>query len=166
VTMSVLVLGTASLFGTRAKNTVTTRRGTLTTRTRDEVAEYVQARVPSGEQILIYPYEPTYYYLTRTYNPTGYEYYQPGMHTKAQALDLLSELKSHPPRVVLYELGFAGHIRNSWPNTQARDLISDPVADYIVREYRVCTSLTSAASNDCIGRFQFLFMIRKDLACP
>jgi 4-amino-4-deoxy-L-arabinose transferase-like glycosyltransferase len=166
VTMSVLVLGTASLFGTRAKNTVTTRRGTLTTRTRDEVAEYVQARVPSGEQILIYPYEPTYYYLTRTYNPTGYEYYQPGMHTKAQALDLLSELKSHPPRVVLYELGFAGHIRNSWPNTQARDLISDPVADYIVREYRVCTSLTSAASNDFIGRFQFLFMIRKDLACP
>ncbi len=84
------------------------------------------------------------------------------MHTREQSLDMLSQLKARPVRAVLFELGFAEHIRNSWPNTQARDLASDPVADYIAREYRVCAALNSAISNN----FHFLFMVRRDLTCP
>jgi 4-amino-4-deoxy-L-arabinose transferase-like glycosyltransferase len=166
ITISVLILGTASLFGTRAKNETMTRRGTITTRTRDQIAEYVQQRVGAGEPIFIYPYEPTYYYLTNTQNVTSYEFYQPGMHTQEQALEILSQLKSRPPRVILWELGFSGHIRNSWPNTPAKALVNDPVSEYIVRNYETCASLNSAASNDFIGSFQFLFMVPKSVTCP
>jgi hypothetical protein len=140
--------------------TLATRRGLVNTPTKETVIEHVQAHVAPGERILVYPYMPLFYYLTGTYSPTSFEYYQPGMHTREQSLDLLSQLKVHPVRVVLFELGFADHIRYSWPNTQARDLASDPVADYIAQEYRPCAYLESAPN------FHFLFMVRKDSVCP
>jgi hypothetical protein len=166
LTISLLCLGAALLLRARPNNTISTRRGTVNTPSEDKVIKYVQKHVSAGERILVYPYEPTYYYLTGTYSSTNYEFYQPGMHTHEQALDLLKQLKAEPTRVVLYDLGFAGHVRNSWPNTPADDLVRDPVADYIASEYQVCASLSSAASNDSVGSFQFLFMIRKPLACP
>jgi len=39
-------------------------------------------------------------------------------------------------------------------------ITTDPVADYILREYYSCETLQSASKS------QFLFMIRKDLPCP
>jgi 4-amino-4-deoxy-L-arabinose transferase-like glycosyltransferase len=141
-------------------HTLVTRRGVVNTPVKDMVIERVQSHVAPGERILVYPYGALLYYLTGTYSPTSFEYYQPGMHTREQAMDMLSQLKAHPVRVVLYEPAFAEHIRDSWPNTQARDLASDPVADYIAHEYRSCASLDSTAT------FHFLFMVRKDLVCP
>ncbi|PYX46283.1 MAG: hypothetical protein DMG83_07795, partial [Acidobacteria bacterium] len=49
-----------------AKNRVNTRHGAIATRSEDTVINYVQARVPVGEQILVYPYLPLYYYGRRT----------------------------------------------------------------------------------------------------
>jgi dolichyl-phosphate-mannose-protein mannosyltransferase len=140
--------------------TLVTRRGVVHTQERDTVIEQIQAHVAPGERILAYPYASLIYYMTGTYSPTSFEYYQPGMHTREQAMDMLSQLKAHPVRVVLYEPSFAEHIRDSWPNTPARDVASDPVADYIAHEYRRC------ASADTPANFYFLFMVRKDLACP
>jgi len=39
-------------------------------------------------------------------------------------------------------------------------ITTDPVADYILREYHNCETLLSASKS------RFLFMIRKDLSCP
>jgi hypothetical protein len=132
----------------------------------DQVVQYVQDRVPGGERILVYPYEPTYYYLTATYSPIRYEFFQPGMNTEAQALSIVSELQNHPVRIVLYQADFAEHVRRSWPNTPERALRDDVVGAYIRNEYRSCATLNSAASLNAAGNFRFLFMIRKDLTCP
>ena len=164
--VSLLTMGTALLVRTRANNHLITRRGPITTQLRDDLAPYIERHVPAGEQILIYPYQPTYYFLTRTNNPTRYEYYQAGMHTSAQLENMLSDLRAHPVRVVLYDPSFADHIRVSWPNTPPSALASDAVADYIAREYRMCKWLDSAASLGSPEHFRFLFMIRKDLPCP
>jgi hypothetical protein len=82
------------------------------------------------------------------------------MHTQEQARELLTQLEARPVRLVLYESGFGEHIRTSWPNTQASDLARDPVADYIVREYKPCDSLSSAAD------FRFLLMVPRTTSCP
>jgi hypothetical protein len=159
--LSLLAMGMPMLIAAAGPHyTLVTRRGVVNTPKKVTVVPHVQAHVAPGERILVYPYMPLLYYLTATYSSTSFEYYQPGMHTREQSLDFLSQLKAHPVRVVLFELGFADHIRDSWPNTQARDLASDPVADYIVHEYRPCAYLDSAPN------FHFLFMVRKDLACP
>ncbi len=160
LSMSLLALAAELLFSTRSDNGVVTRRGAITTQGRDTVIEYVQAHVAPGERILIYPYQSAYYYLTQTYSPTRFDFYQPGMHTKQQMNEILSGFSVHPTRVVLYEPSFADHIHDSWPNTPASALIRDPMADYIVREYRICTTLSSP------DNWHFLFMVRRGLPCP
>ena len=158
--LSLLAMSTVLLLrATGSCFTLETRRGAVSTPIKDHIVEAIQAQTIPGDRILSYPYSSMLYYLTQTSGPTVFDYYQPGMHTREQASDLLWQLRSHPPNVVVYELGFSTHIRESWPNTQAIDLASDPVADYIVREYRYCSTVDSAAN------FHFLMMVRKDLSC-
>ena len=124
--------------------------------TRDPVIEYVQGHVAPAEQILIYPYQSTYYYLTETYSPTRFDFYQPGMHTVQQLQEMLADFSAHPTRVVLYEPAFASHIHEAWPNTPPSAFAHDAMADYIMREYRECITLSS----------QFLLMVHRDVTCP
>ena len=140
--------------------TVLTRRGAVNTPQKDRVIDSIQAHSAAGDRILSYPYSSMLYYLTATYSSTSFEYLQPGMHTQEQAQDLLTQLEEHPVRLVLYEPGFGEHIRTSWPNTKASDLARDVVADYIVRKYKPCASLSSAAD------FRFLLMVPRATSCP
>ena len=156
LSMSLLAMAAHLLFQTRADHSVVTRRGSVTMKTKDTAIEYVQTHVAPGERILIYPYQSTYYYLTQTYSPTRFDFYQPGMHTDQQLQEMLTEFSAHPTRVVLYEPAFAEHIHEAWPNTPASAFARDAMADYIMREYRGCITLSS----------QILFMVRRDLACP
>ena len=142
-----------------APNKLTTRRGVLTTPEKDTVVEYVQQHVGLGETILVYPYLPLYYYLTATFSPTRHDYFQPGMNTGEQSQEMLTQLMSRPVRVVVFESSFAEKIPNSWPGTPLNAIANDPVADYILREYRSCKILKSP------GNWSFLFMVRKDLGC-
>jgi hypothetical protein len=143
-----------------APNKLATRRGVITTPERDTVVEYVQQRVAPGETILVYPYLPLYYYLTGTFSNTRHDYFQPGMNTGEQSREMLSQLLSRPVRVVVFETSFAEKIPNSWPGTPLTAIAHDHVADYILREYRSCKILKSPSE------WRFLFMVRKDLACP
>jgi len=143
-----------------ARNQVRTRRGVVNVPARDTVAEYLQAHVAAGEKILVYPYLPLYYYLTDTFSPTRYEYFQPGMHTPQQAQEMLAELAAARVPVVLFEASFWEKVPTSWPGTPVSAIARDPVAHYIQGEYRACKILNSPAE------WKFLFMVRKDLACP
>ena len=158
--MSLLTLGAELFFSTRMGNSVVTRRGAISTEGRDTVIGYVQAHVSPEEQILIYPYQSTYYYLTQTSNPTSFDFYQPGMHTDEQLHKMIEQFVAHPTRVVLYQPGFPDRIHKAWPNTPQAAWAHDPMAEYIVREYRECTTLTSPSN------WTFLFMVRRDHACP
>jgi 4-amino-4-deoxy-L-arabinose transferase-like glycosyltransferase len=155
------MFGLAPLLGARAAhNQVATRRGVVTTGRKDTVIDYVQAHVPAGETIFVYPYLPLYYYLTGTFSPGRYDYFQPGMHTREQAEEIVRELATGRVRVVLFETNFLDKVSNSWPGTPLKAIAADPVADYIARNYRACRVLTSPAE------WRFLFMVRKELVCP
>jgi len=161
VVIALLAFGLVPLVGAgSAANQVATRRGVLKTRGKDTVIDYVQAHVPAGETILVYPYLPLYYYLTGTFSPGRYDYFQPGMHTKEQADEIIAELASRRVRVVLFETSFAEKIPDAWPETPMGAIAKDRIADYISHNYRPCTGLASPAG------WRFLFMIRKDLVCP
>ena len=143
-----------------AHDQIQTRRGVIKVSAPDTVVEYVQAHVAAGQQILVYPYLPLYYYLTATANPTRYEYFQPGMHTPQQAEQMLAQIKASKVPVVLFQPSFWEKIPTSWPGTPIGAIARDPIADYIQREYRMCRILNSPDD------WKFLFMVRKDLACP
>ena len=143
-----------------AREHIQTRRGVVQVPARDTVLEYTQANVAAGEKILVYPYLPLYYYLTDTSAPTRYEYFQPGMHTPQQAEEMLRDITAARVPVVLFESSFWEKIPTSWPGTPLSAIVRDPIADYIQHEYRVCQILNSPDD------WKFLYMVRKDLACP
>jgi 4-amino-4-deoxy-L-arabinose transferase-like glycosyltransferase len=160
LTMSLLAIGAEALFQGATGKPIPTRRGVVTMVKDDQVIPRIQDYAVAGEKILVYPYLSTYYYLTQTYSPTRYEFYQPGMHTFEQLDEMVRDFSAHPTRLVLYEPGFVEHIHEAWPNTPAVALVRDPMADYIVRAYHSCGSLTTS------GEWHFQFMLRNDLPCP
>jgi hypothetical protein len=148
------------LAATGAQNLIQTRRGVIETSVKDTVVEYVQAHVPGGQEVLVYPYLPLYNYLTATRSPSRYDYFQPGMNTRDQAQEIVTSLQSHEARVVLFEPGFSHKFASSWPGTPLNAIANDPVADYIVRNYRVCQVLNSASN------WRFEYMVRREETCP
>ena len=161
VVIALAAFGLPPLFNaTGASDRITTRRGEVSTRTHDDVIEYVQAKVPGRKTILVYPYLPLYYYLTATQSPGPHDYFQLGMHTTEQSAEIVRELATGRVDEVLFEPNFADKVAHSWPGTPLAAIASDPAADYIARHYHPCKDLTSG------GGWQFLFMVRKELACP
>ena len=148
------------LAATGARNQIQTRRGKITTGEKDTVIEYVQAHVAPGQEMLVYPYLPLYNYLTATRGPSPYDYFQPGMNTSDQAEQIITSLKSHQIRAVLFEPWFSDKFSNSWPATPLSAIANDPVADYIVRNYHVCRLLNSASD------WRFEYMVQKGVTCP
>jgi hypothetical protein len=161
LSISLLAMGAQGfVFQALSREKVLTRRGVVSMGTRDMVVDYIQAHVPPGEPLLVYPYMATYYYLTETHSPTRFEFSQPGMHTYEQMQLMTEEFSAHPTQFVVYEPAFPDHIHDSWPNTPAEALARDPLGSYIAHNYRPCATLTGATS------WHFLFMARRDLACP
>lgn len=136
-----------------------TRRGTIRVEHKSETIEFIQAHFPPGSSLLVYPYLPFYSFLTRTFSPLPYDYLQPGMHTREQFEEGAARLKTLRPGAVLYEPDFIGKIPTAWPRTSLTRIVQDPVADFIVENYRVC------AAFDRESRSPLLLMVRKDLPC-
>ena len=156
-------LGMAFLVRIRsAKTVIETRRGVVLAKSSDDILAYVQTQVPAGSRILVYPYLPLYYYLTATFSPTSFDYLQPGMHTHQQEQEVIHQVSADRTSVIVFQPSFNDSIAASWPKTSLASLASDPVADYILANYRPCRVLVSAFEWD----WRFVFMVRKDLACP
>ena len=137
-----------------------TRRGKIMVPGKDSVLAFLQEHVAPGEQILIYPYLPIYYYLTNTSNPTSYDYFQPGMHTTEQGAEMIGQLEKRPVRIVLLETSFAEKISNSWPGTRLAAIANDPIGAYLLDHYRTCQNLNTSAG------WKLLVMSPKGSACP
>jgi 4-amino-4-deoxy-L-arabinose transferase-like glycosyltransferase len=155
------MLGFALLMQNLAGNvTIETRRGRVRVAQTDTVIPYLQAHVPEGSRILVYPYLPLYYYLSGTFSPNAYEFIQPGMHTAEDSGEVIARLVSDRTAVVLYEIDFSEKIPRAWPNTPLEFIAHDSVADFIGSHYRPCELLHSPDG------WKFVFMTRTNLACP
>jgi hypothetical protein len=141
------------------ENRIQTRRGVVMTSGKDTVIDYVQAHVRPGTELLVYPYLPLYNYLTETHSPARLDFFQAGMNTAAQAQAIIADVNSRKATAVLFEPAFSEKFANSWPQTPLRDIANDPVADFIIRNYRVCAALTAPAG------WRLQFMVRKGETC-
>jgi 4-amino-4-deoxy-L-arabinose transferase-like glycosyltransferase len=143
-----------------ARFRVETPRGVIRTNEPDTVIDYVQANTVRGEEMLVYPYLPLYNYLTATSSPTRYDFFQPGMNTRLQADEIVSSLSNKKVKAVLFEPWFMEKMSDSWPGTKMEALATDPVADFIARNYRICKLLNSPEG------WRFEYMVLRNTACP
>lgn len=146
-----------------ALDNINARRGTLSTTGKDEVIPYIEARRGPGDQLFVYPYQPLYYYLTATTNPTRFDYIQPGLHSTSQIESAVRELDVNPKVPVLLSASFAEIISVAWPSTPEKIIAApDPMSLYIAKHYRVCRTLNSSIN----GSWTWLYMVRMNTACP
>lgn len=145
-----------------AHHPLQTRRGTLRTGDQDAVVAYVQAHVPTGAKIFVYPYQPLYYYLTGSDNPTSYDFLFEGFNTPAQFGQAAQQLEAdHTPVVLLSPSFFPVVELSAFPGTPLSVVARrDPMVDLIFSRYRPCQILPSAQD------ITYIFMLRKDLVCP
>jgi len=145
-----------------ARHRLETRRGTLKDTYPDTVLSYVQAHLAPGSRVFVYPYQPLYYYLAATSNPTRYDYLQPGLHTPEQFQEVIRELAADRTPVVLFDLTFGEAAATAWPSTPLEILAkNDAVAEYVLSHYRQCDGPLSSEN-----LWLYLYMVRKDLPCP
>jgi 4-amino-4-deoxy-L-arabinose transferase-like glycosyltransferase len=162
VLASSTALGLALVFpALGASHRLETRRGVLRAGAPCDAFDYIQARVPAGETILVYPYAPLYYYLTATYSVSRYDYLQLGMHDSSQFHEALLEIEAAQPRFVLFNPSFIALVPEVFPATSVEALAApDPVADYILAHYRPCRAFWSGGVP-----WHVVFMVRADLGC-
>jgi 4-amino-4-deoxy-L-arabinose transferase-like glycosyltransferase len=143
-----------------ARYRVETRRGVIKIDEPDTIIDYLQANTAPGQEMLIYPYLPLYNYLTATTSPTPYDFFQPGMNTRQQADEIISSLSQKKVQTVLFEPWFMEKMAASWPGTRLEAVASDPVADFIARNYQICKILNSPEG------WQFEYMVMRNTSCP
>jgi len=97
--------------------------------------------------------------LDDTTNPTRFDYFQPGMHTKEQSAELISHLDLQPPSTILLESSFAEKISSAWPGTPLGAIANDPVTGYTSPVPVLCSPPLPAG-------WRFLYMVRNSLSCP
>jgi hypothetical protein len=146
-----------------APDQIHARRGTLSTSGRDDVIPYIEAHRNPGDQLFVYPYQPLYYYLTATTNPTRFDYIQPGLHSHSQVESAIQDLRANPGAPVLLSASFSEIVAIPWPSTPENVLAApDPMSLYIVKHYHTCQALTSTTN----GTWTWLYMVRMNATCP
>jgi 4-amino-4-deoxy-L-arabinose transferase-like glycosyltransferase len=142
-----------------APHRLETRRGSVRLSRPDEVIPYLTRHVASGEKIFVYPQQPLYYFLTATRNPTRFDFLQLGMHSQEEFQQVIAELAADRTKLVIWDLPFnTDTILQGWPATRLETLANDPIKDFILANYRPCTTLRSVD-------FRYVVLVRKDLAC-
>jgi hypothetical protein len=98
--------------------------------------KFLDERVQAGEDIFIYPYGPTYYFLSATTNPTRYSFLQYNYNTPAQYQEVVNVLEEQQIRYVIWDTTFAAKAAVSSPGSQPKsssDLIIEP---YLESRYK------------------------------
>ncbi len=81
------------------------------------VMEKLEARIPQGSTMLVYPYLSGLYSLLDVRNPSRYTFFQPGMMLADDEQRLLEDLERRPPEFIFWQDFPFTDIKRLWPNS-------------------------------------------------
>jgi 4-amino-4-deoxy-L-arabinose transferase-like glycosyltransferase len=97
----------------------------------------LDARIPPGSSLFVYPYLPVLYFLTGGVNPTRYDFLQPGMMTARDGATALRELRAHPPKYVVYFQFSPATFYGIWPHANPRRKRLRPIETWLHLHYHL-----------------------------
>ncbi|MDA0692413.1 MAG: glycosyltransferase family 39 protein [Nitrospinae bacterium] len=68
----------------------------------EEVVNRIEIYTNKGDPILALPLNPVFYFLTDRINPTRYDWILPGMLTPEEEKGMVEQLKTDPPKMIIY----------------------------------------------------------------
>lgn len=90
-----------------------------------------------GEKAFVYPYLPALYFATGLQNPTRYAWLQPGMMAAPDVQRAISDLKTNPPRWVIWHEFTEAYILKNWPSSDRTRLRFPEMESYLQTNYHV-----------------------------
>jgi hypothetical protein len=101
----------------------------------------LNARVAPGEEILVYPYCPSYYFLTQTVNPTRFSILVSGYNTPAEVQEAMRILESGKVNHVLWDLHYKSeNIAFAFPAALHLPDTLAPLETYLRAHYNIIWS--------------------------
>jgi hypothetical protein len=135
---SVCLVGSNLCFAlAEGTHTLETRMGKVAALGQEEELKFLNEHVAPGDEILIYPYCPTLYFLSSTTNPTRYSLLVNNYNTPAQFLEVAAILDRRRVRYVIWDTTLESKAKINFPGSQPtnpRDLIIEP---YLESHYTV-----------------------------
>jgi hypothetical protein len=107
--ISAVCLATFNLFLVLTAQPVATRVGKVAMFGKDPVLNALENNVSPGDELFIYPYCPTYYFLLSAMNPTHYSFLHNGS-TTAEFQSVIHELDEHKVRIVTWDTNFESRV--------------------------------------------------------
>ncbi len=106
--------------------------------------QYVQLNdlltaIKPDENIFVYPYLPSLYFVLGANNPTRYAWLQPGMMGPGDVETALMELQEHPPRWIVWHDFTEAFILKNWPSSGRTKLRFPEMENFFAANYHVST---------------------------
>ncbi len=130
-------LAAFNLFLVLYAHPVATRAGSVAVLKSDPVLTALESRVSSGEEIYVYPYNPIYYFLSGTTNPTRWSGIGYGYNSAADFKEVVRVLDQRRVRHVVWDTQFQEKVKVVFPSMKPPrpdELIIEP---YLESHYRV-----------------------------
>jgi hypothetical protein len=138
ISISSMCLVLSNLLLVLSAHPVETRVGTVNVFKQNSVIEQLNERTVPGEEIFIYPYDPIYYFLSKTRNPIRFSGLMYNYNSKVEFEDVVRTLDQHRVKYVLWDTGFDERVfRLYYPSVKPvrRDtLIVEP---YLESHYKI-----------------------------
>jgi hypothetical protein len=118
-------------------HTTETRVGKVAVLGQEPVLKFLNAHASSGEEVLIYPYSPTYYFLSATTNPTRYSFLTYNYNTPAQFRDAVDVLDRRRVKWVVWDTTLLSRLADTFPGSRPKspnDFIMEP---YLESHYKL-----------------------------
>jgi hypothetical protein len=131
----------------------------ITSQATAETIQTLERTVGSSKTLYVHPYQPFLYALTGTENPTEFAFLFPGMYPPELFDRAVQQLRAERTRFVLLDADWPVNVTRTWPSISAEALASDPVSNYILKNYRLCMVLARE------GAYRYYLMAHKDAHC-
>ena len=97
--------------------------------------ESLEKRIPDGSTLFAFPYLPSLGFAVHARNPIRYAFLQPGMMSKQDEAQALSDLERTPPRFILRQFFPDDQVLHTWPNSDRATLAMASIRQFIERRY-------------------------------
>jgi 4-amino-4-deoxy-L-arabinose transferase-like glycosyltransferase len=105
--------------------------------------ERLERLIPEGSTLFAFPYLPSLGYALHTRNPVRYAFMQPGMMSKQDEAQALSDLERQPPRFILRQFFPDDQVLNIWPSSDRSTMAMNSIREFIDRRYRFIERIRS-----------------------
>jgi len=117
VMISAVGLALASLGLASVAHSTQTRVGSVSIFKPDPVEAQMELRIPVGQEILVYPSNPEYYFLSETRNPIRYGGLMYNYNSQAEFQNVVAILDQHKIKYVVWDTGYmAWNLKATFPS--------------------------------------------------